>query len=180
MLTEVFTNPGFWFWTLFIVQSMLIVWFVEQGQVIGAAFCVLALIIGVAFFPGQWQSIGLGELNDSSLWSWLTSHFWAIVAAIGIYLIVGLAWGTTRWWLFVRDLREEYDSRRTNWLAPVSLYGASDSLRARAECCLEISRQNTLMHWAEACRQAADAGGNMLTRELRPIWKDYVENGYRN
>jgi hypothetical protein len=180
MLNDIFTNPAFWFWTLFIVQSALIIWFVEHGQVIGGAFCVLALIVGVAFFPSQWEAIGLGGLNDSSLWEWFTSNFWSIVAGIGIYLIMGLAWGTMRWWIFVKDMREEYDTHRHNWLTPAFLYGTSDALRARAECCLELTRQNVLMQWAEACRQAADAGGNMLTRELRPIWKDYVENGYRD
>lgn len=180
MLTEVLINPGFWFWTLFIVQSALIIWFVEQGQVIGAVFSVLALLVGVAFFPSEWESIGLGGLNKLGLWDWLVSNFWMIFAGIGIYLIVGLAWGTMRWWMYVRDLRDEYDNQRDGWLAPMSLYSTSDALRGRAECCFEPAKQNVLMQWAEACRQAADAGGNMLTKELRPIWKEFVENGYHD
>ena len=180
MLNEILTNPAFWFWTLCIVQSALVIWFVEQGQVIGAAFSVLALLIGVAFFPNQWSVIGLGGLNDSSTWDWFASHCWTILAGLGIYLIVGLGWGTMWWWMFVRDLRDEYDRQRDTWLAPLNLYNTSNQLRARAACCPEPNQQSVFLQWAEACCRAADVGGNSLTQELRPIWKEYVENGYRS
>jgi hypothetical protein len=37
MLSEILTSEGFWFWTLVIVQSGLIIWFVESANPVAAA-----------------------------------------------------------------------------------------------------------------------------------------------
>ena len=94
---------------MIIVQSALIVFFVEHASPVGAIFSLVTLLIGIAFFPGQWASIGLGGIQTDGFWSWLRSSIWPILAGMALYLILGLAWGLLRWWLFVRQQREDYD-----------------------------------------------------------------------
>lgn len=180
MLTEIFTSETFWFWTMIIIQSALIVFFVEHGSPVGAAFSLMTLVAGVGFFPGQWDAIGLGGLRENGLWSWLGSSVWMILAGLALYVLVGLGWGMLRWWMFVRHLREGYDQHRTRWLMPATLDNSAAALRARAGCSSLAAEQTRLLAWASACSEAALRGGGRLTHELKPAWKDFVQNGYRH
>jgi hypothetical protein len=180
MLTEIFTSEAFWFWTMIIVQSALIVFFVEHGSPIGAGFSILTLLGGIAFFPGQWDFIGLASLRDDGLWSWLGNKGWMVLAGVSLYLLIGLGWGMLRWWMFVRHLREDYEQHKAKWLLPTSLDHSAAALRSRADYSSLPAERARLIQWAEACAHAAFLGGGRLDQELKPAWKDYVQNGYRH
>ena len=180
MLQEIFTSDIFWFWTLVIVQSGLMIWFVETGSAIGAGTTLLTLIVGIAFFPGQWEMIGLGQIETEGFWPWLADHIWGILAIGGCYLMIGLAWATLRWWLFVRDLRELYDQRKLEWLAPGNLRRTASTLQSKAEASRGTVESDRFQEWADACLRAASNGGNQLTRELKPVWKGFVKNGFQH
>ena len=179
MLSEIFTSESFWFWALVIVQSGLIVWFVESATPVAAGVTVGTLIVGISFFPTQWGDVGLGDLHDMSFPAWLSQNAWALLAGLGCYLFVGVAWATFRWWLLVRQMRESYERAKAEWLAPGNLRSTATMLRSHAEHCPEPTLREKYLLWSEACRMAAAEGGHQLTHELKPVWKDYVTNGSR-
>lgn len=160
-----------------IVQSGLIIWFVESAIPVAAAVTIGTLIVGVAFFPTQWESVGLADLHVISLPAWIGQNAWALLAGIGCYVIIGIGWATFRWWMLARELREAYERAKTEWLAPGNLRATANALQSHAECCRETSLREKYLLWSEACRTAAADGGNHLTRELKPIWKEFVTNG---
>lgn len=180
MLTEILTSETFWFWTMIVVQSALIVFFVEHGSPIGAIFSLAALIGGIGFFPSQWPSIGVAALGEDGLLGWLGSNFWMILAGGALYLLIGLGWGMLRWWMFVRHLREDYEQQKSQWLLPATLDQSAAALRLRANCASLATEKSRLQKWAEACESAAVRGGGQLDHELKPAWKDFVQNGYRH
>lgn len=179
MWHEFLSGEAFWFWTLIIAQSGLVMWFVRNDSLVGATLSVLSMIAGLAFFPSQWQAIGLGELHTLGFWLFLRTHFGAIVAGLGSYLLIGLAWAAFRWWLYVKDLRHQYDERKTQWLAPTSLLNTAQFLRAQAACVDDEPLKQRYSYWATACAEAAARGGHVLTTDLKPVWKEFVEHGYR-
>lgn len=180
MFTEIFTSETFWFWAMIIVQSSLIVFFVEHGSPMGAGFSLLALMAGIGYFPEQWELIGLSEAGKNGFWNWVGLNIWSILAGGTLYLLIGLGWGILRWWLFVRNLREEYEQQKAKWLLPISLDQAAAALQRRASHLSLPAERDRLQQWAEACWNAATRGGGRLDEELKPVWKDYVQNGYRH
>jgi hypothetical protein len=91
MLSEILTSESFWFWTLVIVQSGLIIWFVETANPVAAGVTLGTLIVGIAFFPTQWTTVGLGDLHNMSFPTWLSNNAWVLLAGIGCYLFIGIA-----------------------------------------------------------------------------------------
>ena len=179
MLSEILTSEGFWFWTLAIVQSGLIIWFAETANPVAVAVTIGTLIVGIAFFPTQWEYVGLADLHHSSLPDWLTGNLWPLLAGVGCYLFIGIAWATCRWWLLVREMRDKYDRSKAEWLAPGNLRNTAAMLRSQAEQCPEATLREKYIAWSEACRMAAAEGGHRLTQELKPVWKEFVTNGSR-
>ena len=82
MLSEILTGESFWFWTLVIVQSGLIIWFAETANPVAAGVTVGTLIVGIAFFPTQWQQVGLGDLQNMSFPTWLSQNAWTLLAGL--------------------------------------------------------------------------------------------------
>lgn len=179
MLQEILTTESFWFWTLVIVQSGLIMWFAEAGNPIAASVTIGTLIVGVAFFPTQWEIIGLADLHAMSFSDWLLDILWPLVALIGCYILIGTAWATFRWWLLGREIRDRYERSKAEWLAPGNLRNTASMLQSHAANCSEPAVKERYQVWSEACLAAATAGGNRLTQELKPVWKEFVTNGSR-
>jgi hypothetical protein len=179
MLSEILTSEGFWFWTLVVVQSGLIIWFVETANPVAAAVTIGTLIVGIAFFPTQWETVGLADLHSMSFPGWLTTNAWPLLAGVGCYFFTGIAWATFRWWLLVREMRDTYERSKAEWLAPGNLRSTATVLRSQAEHCSESTLREKYIAWSEACRMAAAEGGNRLTQELKPVWKEFVTNGSR-
>ena len=180
MMADLLSSEAFWFWTMILVQSMLIVFFVEHGNLAGACFSLCALLAGLIFFPNQWSAIGLKGLTPGNSWSWFCSHIWVICAGVTLYLFAGLGWSMLRWWMFVRHMREVYEEHKAAWLRPRHLDQSATTLRTRAACSPVSGEQTRLQAWADHCSAAALCGGGTLTPELKPVWKDYVQNGYRH
>lgn len=179
MLQEILSAEALWFWTLILAQSLLVVWFVRNDNLVGSVLSVLSIIAGFGFFPGQWESIGLGQLQREGFWPFINQNGGMILGSIGCYVLLGLVWAAFRWWLFVKDLREQYDRRKADWLEPKSLLNTAQFLRAQAACHEDEGLRQRYSHWANACADAAARGGQVLNSELKPVWKDFVEHGYR-
>lgn len=179
MWTEFISLEAFWFWTLVVAQSGLVIWFVHQDSPVGAVLSVLSILAGIAFFPSQWESIGLGAMHSEGFWLFVRTRGGLILAAIGSYLLLGLGWAAFRWWLYVRELRLSYERRKAEWLRPQSLLNTASFLKVQAACSDDDLRKQRFQKWADACGDAAARGGNHLTSDLKPLWKEFVEHGYR-
>lgn len=179
MLDDILTIESFWFWTLMIVQSGLIIWFVEEANPVAAVLTLGTSVISIAFFPSQWESIGLGGLHELSLPDWLKQNAWVLLACIGCYVVIGIVWATFRWWVLVREMRDTYELNKAEWLAPGNLRSTARQLQSHAEQCSETALREKYLQWSEACHLAAAEGGNRLTQELKPIWKEFVTNASR-
>ena len=180
MMQEILTSESFWFWALVVVQSCLIVWFVDAGNLPGSVFSLLTLFVGIALFPSQWPTIGLGAFAEDGFWGGLRETGWTLLAGLALYVLLGLGWAMLRWWVYVRMLREEYERRKAGWLTPGNLVQAAARLRERAEMNVNPADRERCLAWASCCQAAAQSGGRLLTAELKPVWKDYVQNGYRH
>ena len=132
MLEELLSSGVFWFWVIVAVMSAMIVWFTEHGVLLSALSSLLALAVGIALFPDQWDLLGLGGIREQGLRSWLGDNILGVVVAVLLYLLVGLAWSTLRWWMHVRSIREEYEERRTLWLSPDALRQSAVLFHSRA------------------------------------------------
>ncbi len=179
MLFEFITSDEFLFWTLIAVLSALIVWFTETGDATAAGVTLITLFVGAAFFPNQWMYFGISEADPAHAGEWLLQNSWRIVLGLVCYFLLGLLWATFRWWLHVHDAREAYDDEKRRWLAPGNLLACAGRLEVRSATAPNDTLRQQYHDWASACRLAADAGGHCLSDELKPVWKDFVENGYR-
>lgn len=178
MLGDVLSSEAFWFWTIVVVMSALIIWFTEQGVLLAALSSLFALAVGIAFFPSQWDTAS-GGIRELGLWSWLGEHMLGVLVSAVLYLLIGLVWATLRWWMHVRCIREEYEERRAAWLAPGTLMRHAEVLQSRANVTSDETVRAQYWAWRDSCARAAEMGGNRLTHELKPLWKVYVENGYQ-
>jgi hypothetical protein len=179
MLESLLSSEAFWFWVIVVAMSALVVWFTEQGVLLAALSSLFALAVGIAFFPSQWDMLGLGGLREQGLWSWLGDNILSVLVAVVLYLLIGLVWSTLRWWMHVRSIREEYEDRRVHWLSPGTLQRNADLFHSRAKVTSDESIRDQYSAWRDLCARAAELGGNRLTPELKPLWKVYVENGYQ-
>ena len=141
MLEEIPSSGPFWFWVIVAVMSAIIVWFAERGVLLSALSSLLALAVGIALFPDQWDLLGLSALRGQGLWSWLGDNILGVVVAVLLYLLVGLTWSTMRWWMHVRSIREEYENRRTLWLSPETLRQNAVLFHSRASVTADESAQ---------------------------------------
>ena len=77
-----------------------------------------------------WQHVGLGDLQNMSFPTWLSQNAWTLLAGIGCYVFIGIAWATFRWWLLVRQMRDAYERSKAEWLArmfALTLFSSSDA-----------------------------------------------------
>lgn len=179
MLENLFSSEAFWFWTIVIVMSAMIVWFTERAVLLAAMSSVVALAVGIAFFPSQWDIIGLGGIREQGLWAWLSDNILMLLVSVVVYVLVGLVWATLRWWMHVRTLREDYEERRARWLAPAALMRSAELFQSRASVTSDDSVRTQYKEWRDICARSSELGGRRLTPELKPLWKVYVENGYQ-
>ncbi|MBI1312904.1 hypothetical protein GC176_16565 [bacterium] len=179
MLFEFLTSDDFLFWAILAVQSALIIWFVEAGSAVAAGTMLASIAVTVSLFPSQWSYFGVPDVESTGVNNWLLENAWRLPAAAGCYVLVGLLWSTFRWWLFVNDARDAYDAQKKQWLQPLTLLSSARLLEERAVSVNDERLRVRYLHWARACRSAATAGGCRLSPELKPVWKDFVENGYR-
>lgn len=179
MFVEILTSNDFCFWTLIAVQSAMIIWFVEAGSAASAGTTLVSVFISLSLFPGQLKHFGLLRDQSTSLGTLLLENSWPIVLGLGCYVLIGLLWATFRWWLHVNEAREVYVDQKRQWLQPRTLLASATLWDDRAEFACDAALRTQYRHWANACRAAATTGGGRLPQELVPVWRNFVENGYR-
>lgn len=179
MAFEFLTTDAFLFWVLIAIQSAVIIWFVEAGNAVAAGTALAIVAITLFLFPEQWDALTSGEAESASVGSWLLANVGSLVTALACYVLIGLLWATFRWWLYVNDAREAYEEQKLNWLQPRNLMASAKLLENRAAYIHDEVLRARYLHWANTCRAAAATSGGRLSQDLRPVWKEFVENGYQ-
>jgi hypothetical protein len=180
MLFDFLTSDSFLFWTLLAVQSAMIIWFVEAGNATASGVVLATVTVTVLMFPDQWSELAGTDVGSVGVGRWLLDNAGRIAAGVACYFLIGLLWATFRWWLYVGDAREAYDEHKRQWLQPRSLLLSAKLLETRADFVCDQALRTRYLHWANACRIAAATGVRQLSPELKPVWKEFVENGYRH
>ena len=162
MAGQIIESRELWIWGLILLHTILIIWFIEQVNFIGAAVTLIGGLIALQL---------LGHIN---LYQLVTGSPWAIPAVVLGYLALGVGWGVAKWWLYVREIRANYERTKVEWLSPVSLQNAAVDYNSAAQCAVTEDEQRKLLSWAVACSRAAEQGVDVLSDELKPIWNDFV------
>ena len=179
MVVDFLISDGFLFWALLVVQSALIVWFVETGNAIASGTTLATVAITLLLFPAQWGELAGTDVGSSGVGGWILDNAGSVVTAVACYFLIGLLWSTFRWWLHVSDTREAYEQQKQQWLQPLSLLSSARLLEDRAGYVPDEAIRARYLHWAGACREAASTNAGQLSPELKPVWREFVENGYQ-
>ena len=83
MTFELLETDAFLFWTLLVVQSAVIVRFVEAGNATASAIGLSTVIITLLLFSEQWGSVGGGDVETVEVGGWLLANAGSVVTTIG-------------------------------------------------------------------------------------------------
>ncbi len=179
MVFEFLISDGFLFWALLVVQSALIIWFVEAGSAVASGTTLATVAITVLLFPEQWGELAGTDVGSSGVGHWIMDNAGRVATAVACYFLIGLLWATFRWWLYVNDARETYEQQKQQSLQPRSLVVSAKLLESRAAYVCDETLRARYLHWAGACREAASVNAAQLSPELKPVWWEFVESGYQ-
>ena len=105
---------GFWWFILFAVAFGWLI-LLEEYERPGEAFAVfLGFFVVTTAFGDAWRFL-----------SWTTNHGWHMLAAIGIYLVVGFVWGIFRYWWEQSLAISNYNEKRLDFLRTNGLPNAT-------------------------------------------------------
>lgn len=101
---------GFWFWLVVIVIGIGIIYEIEQDN--GFATTAVAVFGAVAL----WYFSG-----GHNPFPWLANNWAVIVTCIVAYIVIGAGWGVAKWWFYLHNKADQYESNRSmyqsNWSA---------------------------------------------------------------
>lgn len=120
---DLFVVGTFWFWALVIAEIVLLFVFVNYDNGIGATISLLAFGACLQWFGGV------------DILNYVTSHPLAMCLAVLGYLLAGVTWSVTRWWLFCRERLQKYNALKAEFLeqhnVPVGTQIVPEELRER-------------------------------------------------
>ena len=103
MLT-LFLFGTLWFWGLLALASLCIIWALEDDNVGGATVAFLVTLAAVFF------------LGNSSWLTWIMGNPLRIGLLVGTYLLIGVGWGISKWWIYLHDASARNRAERMDWL----------------------------------------------------------------
>lgn len=80
-----------WFWIVLVAPLVLLTFTVEREY----SEASLGLVV---IFVALWLAFGPRELIH-----WLTQNTGQVLEALAAYVVIGVIWGTIKWWLFLRN-----------------------------------------------------------------------------
>jgi hypothetical protein len=162
-----FVVESYWIWIIIAVHTVLMIWFTERGDLVGAS---VALILAAG------SLLGLSHVSFREIWDLCCAHAWGIPGIVGAYLVMGLAWAAFKWWEYVHAAREGYERQRAQWLLPRNLRRRAIELRELARYAVTPDERVGLLKRADACQRAAALGGCVMTEELKPLWREHLHD----
>lgn len=100
---------SFWWWVLLAIPTLLLVWALDSETFAGAA---VVTVLG---------AVALAMLGDAAWlkWSWENPKTLGLGAVC--YLLAGVFYSFTKWYLYLLDCRKEYVQARDEWLTDKGL-----------------------------------------------------------
>jgi hypothetical protein len=97
MWYPLFIVGGAWFYSLIIIESLFLLWCLEDFKPGFAVFTTILTLALLAFF------------GDFNLLTWIIQNpKMLILYALG-YILLGLVWGIAKYWMFLTDMRRKFD-----------------------------------------------------------------------
>lgn len=93
-----------WWWVLMVLASCLLIYSLERQSGQGAAIILIGTLLLMTFF---------GEVQ----WlKWIAANPLKVLSWIGIYIVSGAIWGVVKWFMYVSQRSEEYESEKLSFL----------------------------------------------------------------
>ena len=175
---ELFVVGTFWFWALIVAEIVLLFVFVEYENGFGATVSLL-----VALAALQW-------MGNVDIIAYMVDHPMKIGAAVVAYFLLGAVWGVVKWWIYCKDLFDEYNECKLEWLAEK---GVSDTKvvpdHLKGEFKEFLSRKNNSRYSDPKLGSPPKVSENkaMILRSMTFWWismlwsflEDFVKRGFR-
>lgn len=106
---ELFVFGSFGFWTLLVVSSFVLLFCVEKNHGGPATVTVIATLCLLNWF---------GQIP---VFSYILKNPLVILPGVFGYFLIGAFWSIVKWFFYVKDQREKYDSLKENFIKQNSL-----------------------------------------------------------
>jgi len=100
-----FVFGGLWFWGLLALASIALITNLERDNEKGATIVFLGTLAAVVF------------LGNTSWLTYIIENPFSIGLLAGAYLLIGVAWGIAKWWIYLHDVSARNRAERYDWLA---------------------------------------------------------------
>lgn len=174
------------FWILLFLEFAVIIWCLEYERYIVAPITIGAFLIALWVW-GDLPAVG----------SWIWNHPYQTAGWTAGYFSFGaFVWAITKWFFFVRDVREKNREEKVTWLAnwKYHLNGAKNTLEQFVKALADLdnprngerrydyeeqqAKYTEGKNKAELEVAAWSACNGAMTVELLPIWKEHEQNTY--
>ena len=95
---------GLWFWSIILIEAILLFWFVEQEwpeiSVVSVGLCLVLL----------WW------LADIPVWKWIHDNPGKLAKYVGYYILVGIAWTFIKYYFKLKDMQGRIKSLKKSWV----------------------------------------------------------------
>jgi len=147
-LLSLFVFGGLWFWGLLAVASIVLISCLEKENEGGATFVFLATLATVVF------------LGNTSWLTYIIENPLSIGLLSGAYLLIGVLWGISKWWIYLHDVSARNRAERYDWVArrKAQLTTHNEDYEAWKAACVNPPRR-----WPDVVKTA---------------WKKYVKVEY--
>lgn len=187
MFYELLVFGTFWFWAVLAFEFCFLIYALGRENYGSCMVSVLLLLGGWLLF-GDFRYVG----------SWIWHHPLQTLAWFGGYLVVGTIYAVSKWWLFVRDVRDENRDKKKEWLASwkTNASNLGDMIRSIQDQ-LQNARANDRIRCGEDYisidekpmieayvttlqnqQQALLESNGIMTAALLPCWKEYEKKYY--
>ncbi|MDO8599090.1 MAG: hypothetical protein Q7S02_03195 [bacterium] len=114
-----FAIGTFWFWTLAVIASIILLVTAEYEKPGWATITCIATGVILAFF------------GDFNVLTETVEHPLTALAVFGGYIVVGVLWSFGKWWFYVHRLKREYVKERNGFLKGHHATSMSQALKTR-------------------------------------------------
>jgi hypothetical protein len=105
---------GFWFWSLLVVSTILVVASIEADNVVWAT---ITLVVGFLL---------LGVFGNFNILSYIWNHPGGSALWVLGYFAAGASWSVIKWTFYVLNRKDKYMEYRAKWLEAHDLEGAKE------------------------------------------------------
>jgi hypothetical protein len=104
LIASLITAGGVLFWILTAIAFLALVVEINSNKV-GSAFVTLLAYAAVIVL-----------LSDIPVWTWIKANPLYILYGFAAYVGAGAVWSVIKWWFYLLNMRDRYETLRSDWL----------------------------------------------------------------